>query len=104
PARDSDLYGSTQGGGEHGRGTVLRLRTDGSLSILHSFQGPDGRAPSSALIEAPDGQFYGVTAGGGAYRRGTVYRLDRDGGVTVLHAFSGRHGDGADPAGALPLA
>jgi len=103
-ARDGNLYGSTQGGGEHGQGTGFRLSADGSLSILHSFQGPDGRAPSSALIEAPDGQFYGVTAGGGAYRRGTVYRLDRDGGVTVLHAFSGRHGDGADPAGDLLLA
>lgn len=103
-ARDGELYGSTQGGGEHGLGTVFRLRADGSLTVLHSFQGPDGRAPSSALIEAPDGQFYGVTAGGGAYRRGTVYRLGRDGGVTVLHAFSGRHGDGADPAGDLLLA
>jgi uncharacterized repeat protein (TIGR03803 family) len=103
-ARDGAIYGVTRGGGRHGQGTIFRLQADGSVSVLHAFEGPDGRAPASTLVEGPDERLYGVTAWGGAHQRGTLYRLERDGALTVLYHFSGREGDGAEPVGDLVLA
>jgi uncharacterized repeat protein (TIGR03803 family) len=103
-AGDGALYGVTHGGGRHGQGTLFRLQADGAFSVLHAFEGPEGRAPASALVEGPDGRLYGTAAWGGAHQQGTVYRLERDGSVMVLHHFSGRDGEGAQPVGDLALA
>jgi uncharacterized repeat protein (TIGR03803 family) len=103
-AADGAIHGVTHGGGRHGQGTLFRLEPEGGVRVLHAFEGPEGRAPASALVEGPDGRLYGSTAWGGVHQRGTVYRLERDGSVMVLHHFSGREGDGAEPVGDLVLA
>ena len=62
----SYLYGTTDGGGASGgNGTVFAfdLKT-GAETVLHSFAGPDGAAPHSALILRA-GLLYGTTIGGG---------------------------------------
>ncbi len=61
------LYGTTQGGGVYGYGTVFSVNPKtGAESVLHSFQnnGKDGVYPSSGLINLA-GTLYGTTANGG---------------------------------------
>jgi uncharacterized repeat protein (TIGR03803 family) len=76
--RDGFFYGTTpRGGSSSGSyGVVYRLSRSGSLSVLHSFSGPDGIAPSAALVQANDGLLYGSTVVGGAHGLGTLFKLD----------------------------
>jgi uncharacterized repeat protein (TIGR03803 family) len=69
--------------------------------VLHSFTGPDGAYPYSALIADSAGNLYGTTPGGGASNYGTVFKLDAGNNyaLTTLHSFAGS--DGATPYGAL---
>lgn len=67
-ASDFSLYGTTVSGGS-GHGTVFRLNWDGSgYSIVHTFDGPNGRGPVAGLFQADDSTFFGTTVG-------TVFRL-----------------------------
>ena len=96
-----NLYGTTQGGGSSsnctgGCGTVFKLDSSGTLTVLHSFDGNDGEYPVAGLVIDSSGNLYG-TAGGGAFGHGTVFELDSSGTLTVLHSFD--VSDGAGPAG-----
>jgi uncharacterized repeat protein (TIGR03803 family) len=47
-----DFYGTTQGGGAGGYGTVFQLTPQGAERVLYSFKGgTDGAHPAAALIE-----------------------------------------------------
>jgi uncharacterized repeat protein (TIGR03803 family) len=77
-ASDGFFYGTTPRGGTSSSGSygvVYRLSRSGSLSVLHSFSGPDGIAPSAPLLQASDSQFYGSTIVGGANGLGTLFKL-----------------------------
>ena len=80
-------------------GTIFRITTAGTFTLLHSFDSTNGAVPLAALVEATDGNFYGTTSRGGPTGRGTVFRMTRTGVVTVLHTFSGPEGSG--PVAAL---
>jgi uncharacterized repeat protein (TIGR03803 family) len=100
------LYGTTQGGGAHGRGVVFRLKTDdGTYTNLHSFAGGggDGSYPYGSLtLSGP--VLYGTTSTGGASDKGAVFRVSvADGTYTNLHEFAGGNSDGATPYGSLVL-
>jgi uncharacterized repeat protein (TIGR03803 family) len=88
---DGNIYGTTPGGGDDGKGSIFRLTTAGDFRLLHSFTGDDGTAPSE-LVEL-DGNFYGTTATGGTTGAGTVFRADSAGEVTTLHEFDVTDGD-----------
>jgi uncharacterized repeat protein (TIGR03803 family) len=76
-ATDGNLYGvTTYGGATYGVGVIFSLSPDGTLNILHTFDGTDGIAPETALLQATDGAFYGTTISGGKYNSGTLYRLN----------------------------
>jgi uncharacterized repeat protein (TIGR03803 family) len=109
---DGKMYGTTLFGGTttcsggaqwQGCGTVFKIDTAGSFTLLHSFSGPDGAYPGT-LMQASDGYFYGTTESGGdaacAGRYGpgcgTLFRMDSSGNVTVLYAFTGKS-DGSWP-------
>jgi uncharacterized repeat protein (TIGR03803 family) len=114
-----NLYGTTQGGGAHDAGVVFELtrplegQTAWPETVLHSFDGADGRNPNGVLIADGAGNLYGTTGGGGIKR--TTCRSDRGCGVafelspptagqttwteTVLHTFNGA--DGYLPDGGL---
>ena len=72
-------YGSTEGGGDYGDGTVFELTpaTGGGWTeqVLHSFNGTDGYCPWTGLIFDVGGNLYGTTTGGGTYGGGTVFEL-----------------------------
>jgi len=67
------FYGTTDGGGTTGNGTVFRISTDGTLTTLYSFTGGnDGADPQTGLVQGSDGSFYGndLWAAAWAIRRG----------------------------------
>jgi uncharacterized repeat protein (TIGR03803 family) len=104
-----DLYGTTQVGGLfngfYNQGTIFRITTSGTYTVLHVFSGnfgstPDGANPAAGLILASNGDFYGTTTAGGASKEGTVFKMTPAGKVTLLHSFTGSS-DGSMPIGAL---
>ena len=109
PVRGSDgnLYGTASHGGIYpgpygdGYGTVYRLKPDGTLTCLLSFNGSTGDWPATSLIEGADGYFYGTTYNGGPYidpapfstvALGTIFRIRADGTFTNLIFFDGTNG------------
>lgn len=73
-----------------------------SLTVLHTFTGPDGLAPYSGVTMDRGGNLYGTTYGGGASGLGTVYELKRHSTSYLhseLHAFTAGNGDGGHPYG-----
>ncbi len=94
---DSNLYGTTSGGGASGNGTVFRISSTGNLTNLWSFTGgSDGASPYAGLVQGSDGNFYGTTYGGGANGNGVVFRMSPSGSLTTLWFFTGGV-DGANP-------
>jgi len=97
-----NLYGTTVFGGMAGYGTIYKINTTGTETLLHSFAGTDGAYPYAALIADAAGNFYGTAYEGGPARVGTVFKLNQDQKTTVMHAFAGGS-DGAYPAAGLLL-
>jgi len=105
-----NLYGTTSGGGEFGKGTVFELTPPASAgapwkqSVLHSFSGADGNGPEAGLAADSSGALYGTTVAGGAFGLGTVFKLTPGVAIEVLYSFKG-HGrglkDGANPYGGV---
>jgi uncharacterized repeat protein (TIGR03803 family) len=58
--RAGNLYGTTSQGGIGGQGTVFQITTNGRLTTLVWFNGPNGANPQGALIQARDGSIYGT--------------------------------------------
>lgn len=72
----SFLYGMTTGGGTNNKGTVFKIKSDGSgYGKLLDFSGTaNGSSPSGSLVS--DGSFlYGTTSGGGTNNKGTVFKI-----------------------------
>ncbi len=78
---DGFLYGTSVAGGEFGRGTLFKIRPNGSdFSVIDSFDcdGNDGCDPEAGLILASNGYVYGTTRRGGLYGKGTIFRFAPD--------------------------
>lgn len=104
-----NLYGTTFFGGAGtgcdidyaGCGTVFKVDTTGTETVLHSFGGPgspanDGWNPTARVILDKAGDVYGTTLYGGEYGYGTVFKVDTAGNETIFYSFSGGR-DGANP-------
>jgi uncharacterized repeat protein (TIGR03803 family) len=96
-----NLYGTTDGGGAFGDGTVFELPAgSGTIVTLASFNGTDGQTPDCGLIMDSSGNVYGTTSWGGASGDGTVFELAQGSGtITTLASFNGS--DGANPKSTL---
>ena len=99
-ARDGNLWGTTQKGGNSDRGTVFAMNLQGTTLFQYSFTGvADGAYPYAPLIEAKNGALYGTVYAGDFSTHGRAF-VAWGGTVTVLHTFlSGA--DGANPIGGL---
>ena len=104
-APDGNFYGTASSGGTHPCGsgtcgTVFKMTPDGTLTVLHEFDGTDGEDPDG-LVQGTDGNFYGTTALGGAHHNclddtcGTAFMMTPSGALTTLYNFAGT--DGAQP-------
>jgi uncharacterized repeat protein (TIGR03803 family) len=94
------LYGTTSGGGSNGMGTVFALSGTGTLVMSVSFDGVNGRGPSSPLILGADGNLYGTAGRGGVWDEGTFYRVTTNGALTALATFD-YFSSGAYPSGPM---
>ena len=75
---DGFLYGVTRYGGRKGRGALYKIPLDGDslgLTVLHDFDGGNGRSPIGAPVFHSNGNLYGLTNLGGTHERGAFYRL-----------------------------
>ena len=91
-----NLYGTTAGGGSSNAGTVYKVDSSGSESVLYSFTGKhDGGNPRSGLFLDAAGNLYGITGGGGSSGQGVVFKLAPNGTETVLHALTATDGSGS---------
>ncbi len=70
---DGDFYGTTDGGGAYGDGTVFKITPGGTETVLYSFSPPSGALPFGGVIQGSDGNLYGTTTYGGAFGDGTVF-------------------------------
>lgn len=102
-----NLYGITGDGGDlscvvqTGCGTVFKLDTKGTESVLHNFteSSMDGGNPTGLTMDAK-GNLFGTTEYGGSANVGILFKLDTAGKETVLYTFSGGT-DGANPTGVI---
>jgi uncharacterized repeat protein (TIGR03803 family) len=108
-----NLYGTTQGGGLHGKGVVYRLTPPNTAGeawdsrTLYAFgaNNNDSAYPAGGLTLHGAGLLYGTTILGGIYNDGTVFQLVPPpvaGGAwteNVLLAFSGM--DGSSPVATM---
>src|ERR1022692_846017 len=82
-ASDGNFYGTSNGGGAHGLGTIFEISPSGDFTTVYNFQGSDGAAPQGALVEDGSGIFYGTTYAGGANNLGTVFKFQVPATLTV---------------------
>jgi uncharacterized repeat protein (TIGR03803 family) len=91
-ATDGNLYGTTWGSyveDGSGVGTIYRITTDGTFTLLHTFSGTvDGSEPYAALTQGTDGALYGTAVFGGASGKGTIFRITTSGVFSVLYSFT----------------
>ena len=83
-AADGNIYGTTQGGGTYGYGTVFRLAPSGPLVTIAQFDNYNGAYPSAPLVQGAGGILYGTTLQGGATNFGTIYKLAVNGGALQI--------------------
>jgi probable HAF family extracellular repeat protein/uncharacterized repeat protein (TIGR03803 family)/VCBS repeat-containing protein len=110
-----DLFGTTDGGGAYGGGTVFEIAKTATgyasaPSTLVSFNGAHDNSPSGSLIADGDGDLFGTTFADGANGVGTVFEIAKtatgyastpttlvnfDGadGANPLNLIADRHGD-----------
>ena len=99
-ASDGYLYGTTNGGGMWGCGTIFRIAPyTGAHEMLAEFNFSNGCNPRGGVAQASDGSFYGTTEKGGY---GTVFRFDlATRSITTLHTMDAYGTTGARPVGPL---
>lgn len=77
-----NLYGSTYQGGSANLGTVYKLNKKGSITLLHTFTGPDGDYLYAGVLRDASGDLYGTTLYGGSGEActngcGTVWQIKK---------------------------
>jgi uncharacterized repeat protein (TIGR03803 family) len=96
-----NFYGTTAHGGEFNDGTIFKLDSAGTESVLYAFTGEaDGGTPDGGLFRDPSGNLYGTTSQGGTQNAGVVFKLDINNALTVVYSFQG-NSDGAGPSNTL---
>jgi uncharacterized repeat protein (TIGR03803 family) len=102
------LYGTTEGGGTWGVGTIFAINTDGSgFTNLYSFTGgytggTDGGNPYAGLIISGN-TLYGASCYDVFGGSGSVFAINTDGtGFTNVYRFTGGN-DGGSPLAGLTL-
>ena len=104
-----NIYGTTNAGGGHVRGTVFGLTRSSNgwtESVLYNFTGgSDGGSPYNGVAFDSAGNLYGTTSEGGSNGYGTVYELSPSGSgwtETTLYSFTD-NADGANPIGGVAV-
>jgi uncharacterized repeat protein (TIGR03803 family) len=75
-ATDGNLYGVTGLGGSSSLGTIYKITTKGTFSVLYNFDNTHGANPQSYLTQGTNGILYGDTQLGGSENQGVFYSLN----------------------------
>ncbi|MEX6687057.1 Ig-like domain-containing protein [Danxiaibacter flavus] len=95
---DGNLYGMTNSGGTNGGGTIFKITTTGTFTVLrHLKSADDGANPEGNLVKGADGALYGMTL-----NNPKIFKITTSGTFTILRALVSTT-DGAAPAGSLVL-
>jgi uncharacterized repeat protein (TIGR03803 family) len=101
-ASDGNFYGTTRLGGSSEQGTLFRMSSAGTTTILHYFSGDDGIYPNS-LVQGQNGVLYGLTSAA-ADGYGTIFTASLEGAVTRLFSFSTNGPVGTGPVALVAAA
>jgi uncharacterized repeat protein (TIGR03803 family) len=84
--------------------TVLYIQIcSAQFTVLHQFNGNDGRDPLGALVQSGS-TLYGMTFLGGSSETGTIFSINNNGtDFKLLHSFVSASIDGVVPSGSLLL-
>jgi uncharacterized repeat protein (TIGR03803 family) len=112
-ASDGNFYGNATAGGANNCGVLFRFETNGTQTLLYTFQGKvDGATPVASLVQGTNSLLYGMAQSGGANNSGAIFDIGTNGAFTSLYSFaagaktsSGRftNADGSSPVSALTL-
>ncbi len=93
---DGNFYGTTQGGGSHGAGTVFKVTPTGTLTTLWNFaNGTDDSVPFYTTLQGQDGNMYGVSAAQYNGQYGAFFKVSASGVFKALRDFN--YTNGANP-------
>jgi uncharacterized repeat protein (TIGR03803 family) len=93
---DGNFYGTTGFCGASGYGTVYKITSTGTFTLLYSFQGPpNDTAVPLGLIQGSDGNFWGMGSGW-IISDGGVFKISAAGKETLVYSFKGST-DGQSP-------
>lgn len=102
---DGQLYGATANGGVSARGTLFKITTTGTHTLLANFTGETGAtlgsAPRASPCVAADGLFYLLTSAGSTGNMGSFCKISSAGVFTAISSLS--LGAGWMPSG-MPVA
>jgi len=94
-----NFYGTTQGGGTDGDGTLFTLTPAGGVSVLFNFTGgSDGYTVDAPPVVGLDGNLYGTSRRGGNFVAcggtgcGVVYKMTPSGTLIWSYEFDITHG------------
>lgn len=91
------IYGTTEGGGPGGNGTVFSMDLDGTnFTVLHPFTNADGIFPNGVVLSGDT--LYGNTFLGGINGQGTIFSINTNGSdFILLHNFTTNGAEGNLP-------
>ena len=98
---DGNFYGTTSNGGTNGGGTIFKITSTGTYTVLkHLNTATNGGSPQGNLLKGSDGNLYGMTSIGGTNNAGTIFKITTTGTYTVLRHLN-LTADGGNPFGSL---
>jgi uncharacterized repeat protein (TIGR03803 family) len=96
------FFGTPYAGGANGAGTLFKITSSGTFTLLRSFAAAtDGSGPE-VLMLGTDGNMYGVTMSGGTNNCGTLFKVTQEGVFSVVYNFASA--TGCNPEGYLTQA
>ncbi|PSR54632.1 hypothetical protein AHMF7605_14510 [Adhaeribacter arboris] len=98
--KDGNFYGMTYWGGTYKYGTIFKITSTGSFTVLRHLQPADGIYPQgNNLVAATDGNLYGMLPRGGDNYSGTIFKITTKGAFTVIQHLDVKKG--TNPLGSL---
>ncbi|HZK81313.1 MAG TPA: choice-of-anchor tandem repeat GloVer-containing protein, partial [Humisphaera sp.] len=90
-----NLFGTTYTGGSNGDGSVFEISYGTTtIATLASFDGANGKSPSSGVALDAAGDIFGATLNGGTGNLGTVFEIVRGtASISTIGTFVGANGE-----------